>query len=76
MIEFSQNKPRALHVDKRMCSGLLLLFSTEEFLCDLSQNLSVQRVLGNNSDGFIQQFCIEEITMRLYYYTNGEKLLS
>lgn len=51
MIEFSQNKPRALHVDKRMCSGLLLLFSTEEFLCDLSQNLSVQRGLGDNNDG-------------------------
>lgn len=32
MIEFSQNKPRALHVDKLTCSGLCLLFSTPE-LC-------------------------------------------
>lgn len=32
VIEFSQNKPRALHVDKLTCSGLCLLFSTPE-LC-------------------------------------------
>lgn len=30
VIEFSQNKPRALHVDKLMCSGLLLLFFNPE----------------------------------------------
>lgn len=32
VIEFSQNKPRALHVDKLTCSGLWLLFPTPE-LC-------------------------------------------
>lgn len=30
VIEFSQNKPRALHVDKLTSSGLLLLFSTQD----------------------------------------------
>lgn len=46
MIEFSQNKPRALHVDKLMCSGLLLLFLPQELLCDFNQNHSVKGNMG------------------------------
>lgn len=46
MIEFSQNKPRALHVDKLTCSGLLLLFSIQELLCDFNWSHSKRGDLG------------------------------
>lgn len=44
--EFSQNKPRALHVDKLTCSGLWLLFPTPELcvtFCYLSKGACLEK---------------------------------
>lgn len=76
MIEFSQNKPRALHVDKLMCSGLLLLFSTQELSCDFNQNLPVQGACGDDRGASVRLLCGEGVTPTLCYHILGKNSCS